>query len=165
MTMHGLRPACLGDIPEMTHHLRTERVVRAPADRVFDVLATGENQREWAEGYRATTWYGTAPHGTGSVRDIHLRWITVRERFLVWEPGRRFTFGADAMSIPLARRMIEDISVEPAEAGTCVLRWAVHLDVAAALRPVAGAVVPKVFAPMFDGFAAGLAHYAENAPR
>ncbi|MFT4088748.1 MAG: SRPBCC family protein [Gordonia sp. (in: high G+C Gram-positive bacteria)] len=164
MTMHGLVPSTLGDAASMTHHLRTERTVRASADRVFEVLATGENQWEWAQGYRSTTWYDDAPHGTGSVRDIHLRWITVRERFLAWKPGRRFAFSSDAMSIPLARRMIEDIAVEPLDDDACVLRWAVHLDVAAALTPIAGKLVPRVFGPMFEDFAAGLASYSELHP-
>ncbi|WP_330230970.1 SRPBCC family protein [Nocardia sp. NBC_00508] len=163
MTLYALRPSYLDDIATMRHHLRTERTVRSSADRAFGILATGEGQREWAEGYRSTTWYGTTPHGTATVRDIHLRWITVRERFLVWEPGRRFCFSADAMSIPLAHRLIEDITFESIDEHSCVLRWQVHLDTAALLRPVQERLVSTTFAPMFERFAAGLASYAAAA--
>ncbi|TCJ97137.1 SRPBCC family protein [Nocardia alba] len=163
MSLYALQPSYLEDIPAMRHHLRTERRVNASAARAFDILATGEGQREWAHGYRSTTWYGTMPYGSATVRDIHLRWITVRERFLAWEPGRRFSFSADAMSIPLARRMIEDIIFVPLDENRCVLRWQVHLDTAAMLRPVQERIVSKTFAPMFDRFAAGLASYAESA--
>ncbi|MFE7718130.1 hypothetical protein ACFU44_03690 [Nocardia rhizosphaerihabitans] len=65
------------------------------------------------------------------------------------------------MSIPLARRMIEDITFVPVEENRCILRWQVHLDTAAILRPVQERLVSKTFAPMFDHFAAGLASYAE----
>ncbi|MFC9873381.1 SRPBCC family protein [Nocardia salmonicida] len=163
MTLYALQPSFLDDIPTMRHHLRTERAVRASAHRVFDILATGEGQHRWAEGYRSTTWYGASPHDSTTVRDIHLRWITVRERFLAWEPGQRFAFSADAMSIPLARRMIEDIAFVPVDENRCLLRWQVHLDVSAGLRPVQARLVSTTFAPMFDRFAAGLARYAETA--
>ncbi|MFX0578237.1 SRPBCC family protein [Nocardia nepalensis] len=164
MTMYALRPSYLDDVPSMRHHLHSQRIVAASAQRTFDILATGEGQRGWAEGYRATTWYGTAPYGAATVRDIHLRWITVRERFLAWEPGLRFAFSADAMSIPLARRMIEDITLEPIDTDHCRLVWQVHLDPAAALRPAQSRLVHTVFRPMFDRFAAGLARYASANP-
>ncbi|WP_405138788.1 SRPBCC family protein [Nocardia sp. NBC_01388] len=162
--MYALRPSYVGDIPAMRHHLHSERLVSASAERTFAVLAAGEGQRDWAEGYRATTWYGTAPHDAATVRDIHLRWITVRERFLAWEPGVRFAFSTDAMSIPLAHRMIEDITFEPVGADRCKLIWQVHLDPAAALRPIESRLVRTVFQPMFESFAAGLARYASANP-
>lgn len=164
MTMFALRPSSLDDIPAMAHHLRTERTVAASAARTFEILATGEQQRQWAENYRATTWYGTGEHRIGTVRDIHLRWITVRERFLAWEPAARFAFSTDAMSIPLARNMIEDITFEPTGPDSCRMRWHVHLTPALGLRPVESRVVRTVFAPMFDAFAAGLARYAGEHP-
>ncbi|WP_083880432.1 SRPBCC family protein [Nocardia araoensis] len=160
MTMYALRPSSLDDISAMRSHLRNERIVTASAQRTFDILATGEGQLEWAAGYRATTWYGSAPHDVGTIRDIHLRWITVRERFLAWEPGARFTFSADAMSIPLARSIIEDITLDPVGPDRCRLVWQVHLDPASVLRPIESLVMRRVFEPMFDSFAAGLARFA-----
>ncbi|MEU6189093.1 SRPBCC family protein [Nocardia sp. NPDC047038] len=162
MTMYALRPSSLCDISSMRRHLLSERIVDASAQRTFDILATGEGQGEWADGYRATTWYGNAAHDVGTIRDIHLRWITVRERFLAWEPAARFTFSADAMSIPLARRMIEDITFEPLGPGRCRMVWQVHLDPAPALRPVESLVMRRLFEPMFDSFAAGLAGFART---
>ncbi|MEU2121899.1 SRPBCC family protein [Nocardia niwae] len=164
MTMYALRPSSLPDISSMRRHLHSERVVDASARRTFDILATGEGQREWADGYRATTWYGNTSHDVGTIRDIHLRWITVRERFLAWEPAARFTFSADAMSIPLARRMIEDITFEPLGPDRCRMIWQVHLDPAPVLHPVESLVMRRVFEPMFDSFATGLAGFARAHP-
>ncbi|WP_405491286.1 SRPBCC family protein [Nocardia sp. NBC_00511] len=162
--MFAGHPSGLTDIDAMRVHLRTDRTVAASAERTFEVLATGEGQREWAQGYRATTWHSPPPFGPGAIRDIHLRWITVRERFLAWEPGRRFAFSSDAMSIGLAHRMIEDIAFEPLDAGHCALTWQVHLDPVPALRPIERLFTDRVLAPMFDSFAAGLAAYATAHP-
>ncbi|MGW2663817.1 SRPBCC family protein [Nocardia tengchongensis] len=147
----------------MRLHLRSDRTVAASAARTFEILATGEGQAGLANGYRATTWYSDA-RAAGAIRDIHLRWITVRERFLVWEPAVRFTFGADAMSIPLARRMIEDISFTPIDARHCTLTWQVHLDPAPVLAPVESRFAASMLTPMFEAFAAGLADYAAAHP-
>ncbi|MFE3023014.1 SRPBCC family protein [Nocardia tengchongensis] len=161
--MFALRPSGLGDIDAMRLHLRSDRTVAASAARTFEILATGEGQAGWANGYRATTWYSNA-RAAGSIRDIHLRWITVRERFLAWEPAARFTFGADAMSIPLASRMIEDISFTPIDARHCTLTWQVHLDPAPVLAPVESRFAASMLTPMFEAFAAGLADYAAAHP-
>ncbi len=140
--------------------MRSDRVVPVSADRLFRILATGEGQRQWAHGYRDSHWFGGEPPGVGSVRDVRMRWITVRERFLAWEPGARFAFTVDAMSLPLARQMIEDITFTALDARTCRLTWQVHLTPAPGLRPAGRLLVDRLFAPMFDGFAAGLAGYA-----
>jgi uncharacterized protein YndB with AHSA1/START domain len=165
VTLVALTPTALDEVPALTHHLRSDRTVAAPAGRVFDVLATGEHQDRWAEGFRGVDWHGSGPRGVGSVRDVRLRWITVRERFLAWEPGARFAFSADAMSLPLARRLVEDITLTPLDDDRCRLTWEVHLTPAAALTPLAGPLVARVFRPLFDGFAAGLARYAAAQPR
>ncbi len=164
MSLVALVPTGLDEVPELTHHLRSDRTVAAPADRVFEILATGERQDRWADGFRAVHWHGSRPHGVGSLRDVRLRWITVRERFLAWEPGARFAFSADAMSLPLARRMVEDITLTPLDDDRCRLTWQVHLTPAAPLTPLAGPLVARVSTPLFDGFAAGLARYASAPP-
>ncbi len=115
----------------------------------------------WASGYRGTVWH--TPAGPGAVRDVRLRRINVTERFLAWEPGRRFAFSTDAMTLPLVTRMIEDITFTPDGDGGTLLGWTVHLTPRAWLRPVQGLLVRRVFEPMFDRFAAGLARQAESA--
>jgi hypothetical protein len=162
--VRALTPSRLGDVDRMSCHLHFEHSVTASAQRVFDVLANGENQTEWADGYRSTTWFGTE-RDVGTVRDIHMAWITVRERFLVWEPGARFTFTCDALSIPLAQRLIEDIAFVPTESGTSRLCWDVHFSPSPLLgRTLGDRRVQAMFAPMFGGFAAGLADYAGRHP-
>jgi hypothetical protein len=163
--MRALIPSRIEDVGAMACHLRFEHAVAAPAARVFQILASGENQRQWAEGYRRTRWYGPQREA-GAVRDIHMRWITVRERFLIWQPGARFTFTCDAMSVPLTRCLIEDIEFSDVSADASRLLWSVHFTPATALRWAAGiARIEASFRPMFAGFATGLASYASLHPR
>ncbi len=164
MLLFALRPTRLADADALAFHVRHELAVQTPAERVFALLATGEGQREWARDFRRTTWFDGGEHATGSVRDIHLRWIVTRERFLAWEPGRRFAFSADAMSVPLARALVEDIRIEPAGTQACTLDWRVHYTPRSALAPVARRLHERVFTPLFGDFARGLATYAERHP-
>ena len=78
--MLTLKASRMSDADNMRFLLRTDRQVSASAERLFEVLATGEGQHTWANGYRSTTWLTEAPHGVGSVRDIHLQWVSVRKR-------------------------------------------------------------------------------------
>ena len=153
-------PTALADADRLDHHRVTRLRVAATPQRCFDVLATGENQQAWADGYVRTAWL--TPAGPASVRDIHMRWVTVTERFLAWAPGRRFAFSADAMSLPLVRRMIEDIAFAPAADGGTDLTWSVHVTFRPWLRPVSTILVDRVFRDMFAGFARGLAQQAER---
>ena len=162
--MKAITPSRLEDTDAMSCHLHFEHPVSATADRVFEILADGENQDRWANGYRRTEWFGAA-RDVGTVRDIHMTWITVRERFLIWEPGARFAFGCDALSIPLAQRLVEDIVFRPDGPGTSRLLWDVHFSPASWLARILGnARVQAAFAPMFGDFAAGLAGYASAHP-
>jgi hypothetical protein len=162
--MIATRPSGLLDAAAMENHITIDRAVHATADRLFDILATGENQALWARGYRTTTWYGSTDHGVGTVRDVHLQWIVVRERFLAWTPGRRFAFSTDAASLPIVRSLIEDINFEPRPDETTLLRWTVHYTPALALRPIARTIENRFFRPMFTDFATSLARYAEQGP-
>lgn len=137
----------------------TQLVVPVPAERLYEVLLTGENQTVWAQGYVQTVWYNASPYARGSIRDIHLQWIRVRERLLALEPGRRFAFSSDALTVPLVRRMVEDIQFVTLDAHTTRIDWLVCYELAWGLRPLAGLLRP-VFTKMFADFAHGLANYA-----
>jgi hypothetical protein len=161
--MSKLRPSELDDIAEMKQHLHLECDVSAHSNRLFEILATGENQHQWASGYQKTVWHSEA-RGVGSVRDIYLDSFTVRERFLVWQPGHRFAFSSEAMSPRVAREMIEDIAMIPLSESTTHLVWDVHVTLCRLLAPISERLVRDTFSPMFESFCAGLASYASEHP-
>lgn len=159
-----LRLSELADMPRMRHHIHMQYETDASPDRVFAILATGENQTSWAPGYVKTEWLTREHGGVAAVRDIHLARFIVRERFLIWEPGRRFTFSSDAMRPAVARELVEDIRILPRPDGGSLLDWTVHVSLNRVLAPFGPLLIRRVFRPMFESFAEGLATYATAHP-
>jgi len=135
----------------------------ASSQRLYEILITGENQSDWAKGYQKTIWYNTPADSFGSIRDIHLAWIKVRERLLVLDMGKRFTFSSDALSVPIVSQMVEDILFTPQENGT-LITWHVYYNLRSYLQPFQSILKNRIFQNMFYDFARGLSDYAESNP-
>ncbi|MGK3992446.1 SRPBCC family protein [Sorangium sp. So ce1024] len=121
-------------------------LLQAPPDRVFNVFAKPEGMRDWIVGFVGCTWTSPEPHGVGSTRELELNAITFREHFIGWEPGRRFCFAIDATTLPLMRRMVEDIQLEPSGANATLLRWTVHYEprlLVRAIHPIARRLISE----------------------
>lgn len=144
--------------------IKIEMLANASAERLFEVLLTSENQTEWAKGYKKTKWYNQTPFQLGSIRDIHLSWINVRERMLVLEKGKQFSFSSDALTIPIVSKMIEDIHFTNVEGNKTLITWNVYYNLRTYLKPFGGFLKNKMFYQMFYDFAKGLSHYAEQYP-
>lgn len=148
------RPTDLSFIDAAPTRLVTRVESTASPERLFDVLLRGEGQTSWARGFRSIDWHGSM------LRDVHLDWISVRERFLALEPPARFCFAVDAMSVPIVTRMVEDIRFTRTATGA-VIDWVVSYDLRAWLRPFARPLRAH-FAKVFEGYAVGLARYGER---
>ncbi len=136
--------------------------IEATPQRVFDIFATGERQEEWMPDFKACRWTSGEPHGVGTTREIELKPLTVKERFLIWEPGERLMFSVDAITIPLVKQMAEDMRFEPLSGGTATrLVWHIHYAptlIALPLHPIARAV----FQHMFTTAAKNLVKYVQK---
>ena len=136
-------------------------MIPASAARTFEILSTGEGQREWFQDFVAVRWTSSPPHGVGATREIELKMMSVKERFLVWEPGRRLTFAIDAITVPLVQGMVEDMQLEPLSDCSTRLRWHVYYNPSWIMR-AAHPVGRNVFARMFRVSIDGLAKYASR---
>jgi len=137
--------------------------IAAPPARVFELFATGERQETWFADFKACRWSSPEPHGVGSTREIELKMLTVKERFLAWEPGARMTFSIDAITLPIVKQMMEDLRFEPFDGGTRLV-WHVHYEPTLPMRAVHPAA-RTIFGRMFRLSAEGLKRYAEENPR
>jgi Polyketide cyclase / dehydrase and lipid transport len=105
-----------------------ETLIYTTPERVFEILTTPEGMDEWLMGFKGARWLSPAPHGVGSVREVYLGPVGFRERFLAWEPGKRLCFVLDEVTVPLVRRLYEDIHLESAGMNTTHLRWLVYYE-------------------------------------
>lgn len=153
-------PSDLSYVDASPDRIAVVQSIAAPPERVFDIVAAGERQDEWFQDFVACRWQSPEPHGVGATREIQLKMLTVKERFLAWERGRRFAFSIDAISLPLVRQMVEDMRFEPEGGGTRLV-WHVHYTPSRVMRPVHPAA-RAVFGRMFRSSAEGLRRYAET---
>lgn len=141
------------------HHLVFDAVIEAPPARVFEIFAKGEAQETWFQDFKANRWTSPEPHAVGSTREVELKLLTVKERFVAWDPGVRLTFSVDAITLPLVKRLMEDLQFEAVgEKGTRLV-WTVHYEPTLAMRAV-HPVVKMIFTRMFRASLAGLVKYA-----
>jgi len=156
-----VRPTDMSYTLSSPFQFRTEVVIQASPERVFEILSTGEEQRDWFKDFVTCRWTSAAPNGVGSTREIELKALTVKERFLAWDPGKRLSFCIYACTAPLITEMLEDMQLEPAEGGGTRLRWIAHYTPTLLMRLV-HPVGRAVFSNLFRASAEGLRRYAES---
>lgn len=158
----NVKPSDPSYVDMSPHRIANVVTIDAPPQRVFDIFATAEHQDEWMPDLVACRWTSGEPHGVGTTREIELKALTVKERFLVWEPGRQLMFSIDAITVPIVNQMVEDMRFEPLSGGSATrLVWHVHYTparIAIPIHPVARAI----FGHMFGSAAKKLAQWVKT---
>lgn len=158
----NMKPSDPSFVDSSPHRIAVVETIDAPPERVFDIFATGAGQAEWMRDFKACRWTSGEPHGVGTTREIELKVITVKERFLIWERGRRLAFSVEASTVPLVSQMMEDMRFEPEYGGTSTrLVWHIHYvptRVATPIHPIARAI----FGHMFASSAKNLAEWVKK---
>jgi hypothetical protein len=158
------RPVGLDFIERAPWRFENVAELEAPAERVFDLFADGESWPRWFEGIRDVQWTSPEPKGVGTTRTVRLSTATVYEHFLVWEPGRRFTFRFEGANRPLFRAGIEDYRLEDLGAGRCRFLYGVYVEPTTLVRLLSFVVRPML-ASSFEGGARGLERYVKTLSR
>jgi uncharacterized protein YndB with AHSA1/START domain len=157
-------PSDLSYVDSAPQRIANVVTIGATPERVFDLFATGERQDEWFQDFVACRWTSGEPHAVGTTREIELKTLTVKERFLAWERGRRLTFSVDAITLPIVKQMVEDLRFEPIDGGQKTrLVWHVFYTPAPVMIAVHGAA-RAVFAQMFRRSTDGIRRFAESNP-
>jgi uncharacterized protein YndB with AHSA1/START domain len=134
----------------------------APPARIFDIWATGEAQETWFQDFVANRWT-TATRGVGAEREVKLKMLTVKERFLAWEPGKRITFHIYGITLPLVSAMVEDLQFEPVGDHATRMTWRAHYRPTLLMRMV-HPIARMIFGELFKNSAEGLARYVKAHP-
>jgi len=95
--------------------LATNVTVNRPPDEVFAAFA--HDPATWGEffpGFDRSGYYHTpGPHGVGSGYAKRFLGITVEERVLAWDEGKRFASRVERTSLPVFHAWVEDYRFEP----------------------------------------------------
>lgn len=144
-------------------HIENVVLVDAPPARVFEIFATGENQTEWFQDFKGVRWTTLERSSVGAEREVELKLLTVKERFLAYEPGKRLSFHIYGITLPIVNAMLEDMTFEDVGGRATRLTWRVHYRPKLVMRMV-HPIARMIFGEMFKASAEGLARYAKAHP-
>lgn len=129
--------------------------VAVPVETMWESLQSDESVAAWGPGVKAVRWTSPRPFGVGTTREVELAAgiATVRERFLVWDEGKRYAFEVYESNRGGFRRFGENYVVEQRNGGSR-LTWTVAIELQPKLRrlaPVIGPVNKLAFGQLARG--------------
>lgn len=103
--------------------------VPSPAERVWGEL-TSERPLYWCRILSDVRWTSPRPFGVGTTREVKALWgaSLLRERYFLWEEGRRHAFHVEETTNPMIRRLAEDYLVEPTSESSCRFTWVIAVE-------------------------------------
>ena len=124
-----LRPETLAFVTNAPVVLPFSGMVRAPREQVFAALVDDPaTWASWFPGLRNGAYDSPPPHGVGSARRVHVRGAgAYHETVMAWDAPVRWSYRVDRTSMPLARALIEEWTLEEA-AGATRVTWTFAVD-------------------------------------
>jgi hypothetical protein len=93
------------------------------AQELFCIVTDENLDSEWFPDFVSARWETPPPHDAGSIRTYRLKYMTIREEFLVWEPGKRLVFRLNECSLPMLRCFVENYIFTPRPDGGTDMLW------------------------------------------
>lgn len=134
--MPTLTPRDTEFIDSASTRITTVVTVNATPDEVWAVLADNERWPEWFPAAKECRTTSDEAQGVGSTRWIHFDLFKVNERFVTWDPPRRWAFTLLDANLPGIISVVEQALIEPAGDDKTVLTYVVAADVAPYMRPL-----------------------------
>jgi carbon monoxide dehydrogenase subunit G len=152
MAWHPLEPIDVSFFDTAPQRYVYRLDVAVAPEEVWRSLQSDESLAAWGPSVKQVRWTSARPFTVGTTREVELALgiATVRERFFVWEEGKRYAFEVYESNRKLFRRFGEDYVIEPHDGGSR-LTWTVAIEPAAHLRrlaPVTGALNNLAFGRM-----------------
>jgi len=145
---------------EVTRH----RVIEAPSDEVWAVLADFESISDWADFVDHSSLMTKQTEGVGMQRRIQMDRTTVVETVTAWEPGVTFSYSITGLP-PVIRSVVNTWRI--GASGNSTMVW-ITTEVETGQRPPQLAIakgVARRLAKSSDAMLAGLAaHLTSKGP-
>jgi carbon monoxide dehydrogenase subunit G len=135
MVWHPLEPVDESFFVTADHRYKFPIDLDVPPERVWESIASDESVAAWGLGVQSLRWTSPRPFGVGTTREVKLPLgiMTVRERFFVWDEGKRYAFAAYEANRGFYRRFAENYVIEPRGAGSR-LTWTIAIEPQPKLR-------------------------------
>ena len=121
-----------------TAPIRITTVVTAKGapKEVWAVMADNERWPEWFNAAKSCRTTSDVSGGVGSTRWIHVDLFKVNERFIAWDPPRRWAFTILDVNLPGVVSVVEHALIEPVGTGETRVTYVMASEVAPYLRPL-----------------------------
>lgn len=140
--------------------------VGASPEAVFDAISADPSTWTWFPGFTTGHYLGAGPHGLGAIREIKVGPSIYRETIVAHDRPIRWAYRVDETTVPLAKALVEEWTVEAAGRGSTV-RWTFAIDPRLMFRligPAASIVLGRVFRKAMTNLDAGLRERASREP-
>ena len=141
-----------------------KRFAAAP-QQVWEQLTSDASIAAWGPTLKSVTWTSPRPFGVGTTREVAPPvGPRMRERYFLWEEGRRHSFTVYESTVKFFTRFAEDFLVE-ADGTDTLFTWPLAIEPKSAL-----ALPVKVFAPVIEAAfgrmpSDGQRYWAKNSKR
>ncbi len=109
--------------------------VRATPEEVWEVLTDNERWPEWLPAAKTCRTTSDVAEGVGATRWMHRDLFKVNERFVAWDPPRRWVFTIVDANMPGFVSVVQQAVIERVDDETSVLTYTLAADVAPYMRP------------------------------
>lgn len=155
------RPVRLDFVESAPLRFVKEVEIDAPPEAVFNILADEDAWPRFLRDVMTAKWTSPEPPGVGSTRTLVLKGMTVKEHFIAWEPGKRFTFCLLEATVPLARALCEDYRLEARGSGKCRLTYIMACEPSLLLN-LMGPVGKRLLGDLCNRVTLGLADFVKD---
>lgn len=134
--MPTLTPRNTDFIDSASTRVTTIVELAATPDEVWAVLADNERWPEWFPAAKACSTTSDEAKGVGATRWIHFDLFKVNERFIVWDPPRRWAFTILDANLPGIVSVVEQALIERVDDDKTVVTYVLAADMAPYMRPI-----------------------------
>jgi hypothetical protein len=137
MTWYPLQPCDESFFSSAPFVYRYPVELEVSPERVWESLTSDEALAAWGLGLHSLRWTSPRPFGVGTSREVVFpaKLMALRERFFLWEDGRRKAFYATQANRSVMRTFAEDYLVE-ATSGGSRFTWTIALEPTARTGPL-----------------------------
>lgn len=125
---YPLEPADEDFLASAPHVFTYQKRFAAPPEKVWESLTSDESIAAWGRTLKSVEWTSPRPFGVGTTREVAPAvGPRVRERYFLWEEGRRHSFAVYESTANVFKRFAEDYLVEP-DGDDTLFTWVLALE-------------------------------------